>query len=49
MVPKVPTAVNGLINYILNNAKDSYIDYRNLEIDTSSEEDLTIKNNQFIS
>ena len=38
-----------LINYILNNAKDSYSDYRNLEINDSSVEDLTIKYNQFIS
>ena len=34
-----------LINYILNNSKN---DYRNLEINTSSEEDLAIKDNQFI-
>ena len=40
---------SSLINYILNNAKDSYTDYRNLEINTSSEEDLTKKDNQFIS
>ena len=40
---------SSLVNYILNNAKDSYTDYRNLEINTSSEEDLTIKDNQFIS
>ena len=40
---------SSLINYILNNAKDSYSDYRNLEINTSYEEDLTMKDNQFIS
>ena len=38
-----------LVNYILNNAKDSYSDYRNLEINDSTAEDLTIKYNQFIS
>ena len=40
---------SSLINYILNNAKDSYSDYRNLEINDSSAEDLTIKYNPFIS
>ena len=40
---------SSLINYILNNGKDSYSDYRNLEINDSSAEDLTIKYNQFIS
>ena len=40
---------SSLINYILNNAKDSYSDYRNLVINDSSAEDLTIKYNQFIS
>ena len=40
---------SSLINYILNNGKDSYSDYRNLEINDSSGEDLTIKYNQFIS
>ena len=38
-----------LINYILNNGKDDYADYRNLGINTSVGEDLTIKDNQFIS
>ena len=40
---------SSIVNYILNNAKDSYADYRNLEISTSVGEDLTIKDNQFIS
>ena len=40
---------SSLINYILNNAKDSYSDYRNLEINDSAAEDLTIKYNPFIS
>ena len=40
---------SSIVNYILNNAKDSYSDYRNLEINTSNGEDLTIKDNQFIS
>ena len=40
---------SSIINYILNNAKDSYADYRNLEINTSSANDLTIKDNPFIS
>ena len=40
---------SSLVNYILNNANDSYADYRNLEINTSTGEDLTIKDNQFIS
>ena len=38
-----------LVNYTLNNANDSYADYRNLEINSSTGEDLTIKDNQFIS
>ena len=37
------------VNYIINNAKDSYAHYRNLEINDSTAEDLTIKNNEFIS
>ena len=37
------------INFILNNSKDSYTDYRNLGLNTSSAEDLTIKYNPFIS
>ena len=37
------------VNYILNNAKDSYSDYRNLDINDSTAEDMTIKYNQFIS
>ena len=40
---------SSLVNYILNNAKDSYSDYRNLEINDSAAEDLTIKCNPFIS
>ena len=40
---------SSIVNYILNDAKDSYSDYRNLEINTSNGEDLTIKDNQFIS
>ena len=40
---------SSLVNYILNNAKDSYTDYRNLEINTSSEKDLNITDYQFIS
>ena len=39
---------SSLINYILNNGKNDYGDYRNLEINTSTGEDLTIKDNQFI-
>ena len=40
---------SSLINYILNNAKDSYFDYRNLEINDSAAEDLPIKYNPFVS
>ena len=40
---------SSLINYILNNGKNDYADYRNLGINTSVGEDLTIKDNQFIS
>ena len=40
---------SSLVNYILNNTKDSYSDYRNLEINDSTAEDLTIKYNPFIS
>ena len=40
---------SSLVNYILNNGKDSHTDYRNLELNTSSAEDLTIKYNPFIS
>ena len=40
---------SSLINYILNNGKDSHTYYRNLEINDSSAEDLTIKYNSFIS
>ena len=40
---------SSLVNYILNNGKDSHTDYRNLEINDSSAEDLTIKYNPFIS
>ena len=40
---------SSLVNYILNNAKDSYSDYRNLEINDSAAEDMTIKYNPFIS
>ena len=40
---------SSLVNYILNNGKDDYADYRNLEINTSTEEGLTITDNQFIS
>ena len=40
---------SSLVNYILNNARDSYSDYRNLEINDSAAEDLTIKYNPFIS
>ena len=40
---------SSLVNYILNNSKNDYIDYRNLELNTSSAEDLTIKYNPFIS
>ena len=40
---------SSLINYILNNSKNDYTDYRNLELNTSSAEDLTIKYNPFIS
>ena len=40
---------SSLVNYILNNSKNNYTDYRNLEINNSSAEDLTIKYNPFIS
>ena len=40
---------SSLVNYILNNGKNDYTDYRNLEINNSSVEDLTIKYNPFIS
>ena len=40
---------SSLVNYILNNGKDSHTDNRNLELNTSSAEDLTIKYNPFIS
>ena len=40
---------SSLVNYILNNGKNDYCDYRNLEINTSTGEDLTIKDNQSIS
>ena len=40
---------SSLVNYILNNSKNDYTDYRNLEINNSSAEDLTIKYNPFIS
>ena len=40
---------SSLVNYILNNSKNDYTDYRNLEIKNSSAEDLTIKYNPFIS
>ena len=40
---------SSLVNYILNNAKNDYADYRNLEINDSTAEDLTIKDNPFIS
>ena len=34
---------SSLVNYILNNAKDSYADYRNLEINDSTAEDFISK------
>ena len=40
---------SSLVKYILNNGKNDYGDYRNLEINTSTGEDLTIKDDQFIS
>ena len=40
---------SSLVNYILNNGKNEYADYRNLEINTSTGEDLNISDNQFIS
>ena len=40
---------SSIVNYILNNSKNDYAVYRNLEINTSTREDLTIKDNQFIS
>ena len=40
---------SSLVNYILNNSKNDYTDYRNLEINNSTAEDLTIKYNPFIS
>ena len=40
---------SSLINYILNNGKNDYADYRNLEIYDSTADDLAIKYNQFIS
>ena len=46
---KVNINRSSLVNYILNNSKNDYTDYRNLELNTSSAEDLTIKYNPFIS
>ena len=40
---------SSLVNYILNNGKNNYTDYRNIELNTSNAEDLTIKYNPFIS
>ena len=40
---------SSLVNYILNNGKNDHTDYRNLEINRFVGEDLTIKDNQFIS
>ena len=40
---------SAIVNYILNNSKNDYADHRNLEINASTGEDLTIKDNQFIS
>ena len=40
---------SSLVNYILNNGKNDYTDYRNLEINNSNAEDLAIKYNPFIS
>ena len=40
---------SSLVNYILNNSKNDYTDYRNLEINDLAAEDLTIKYNPFIS
>ena len=40
---------SSLVNYILDNSKNGYTDYRNLEINDSAAEDLTIKYNPFIS
>ena len=40
---------SSLVNYIQNNAKYDYGDYRNLEINDSTAKDMTIKYNQFIS
>ena len=40
---------SSLVNYILNNAKDDHTDYRNLEVNTSTKEDLNITDYQFIS
>ena len=40
---------SSIVDYILNNGKDDYGDYRNLQKNTSVGEDLAIKNNQFIS
>ena len=40
---------SSLVNYILNNGKNDYTDYRNIGLNTSNAEDLTIKYNPFIS
>ena len=40
---------SSLVNYILDNSKNDYADYRNIELNTSNAEDLTIKYNPFIS
>ena len=40
---------SSLVNYILNNSKNDFTDYRNLEINDSAAEDLTIKYNPIIS
>ena len=40
---------SSLVNYILNNGKNYYVDYKNLEINDSTAEDMTIRYSQFIS
>ena len=40
---------SSIINYILNNGKNDYADFRNLELNSSVGTDLTLKDNQFIS
>ena len=39
---------SSLVNYVLNDSNKDFTNYRNLQINTSTEEDLNITDNQFI-